>query len=85
MTESADEDEEEDFDVDMPHLNNINISTDSGVLGGYLLNIKIFLEHHGHLELALNAIYSELATCHAMTPSQETFHQLYCIIENIHC
>ena len=33
----------------------------------FLEDIKIFLEHHGHLELASNAtsLLSELSTCHS--------------------
>ena len=82
LTEGAesideDEDEEEDFDVDMPS-SPPKIQTYKQVVVS-LEDIKIFLEHHGRLELASNAtsLLSELATCHAATLSQTTLHQFF--------
>ena len=82
--ESVDEDEdeeeefeEEEFDVDMPppppKIQTYKQAVES------LEDIKIFLEHHGRLELASNAtsLLSELATCHAATLSQTTLHQFF--------
>ena len=82
LTEGAesvdeDKDEEEDFDVDMPPPPPKIQTYKQAVVS--LEDIKIFLEHHGRLELASNAtsLLSELVTCHAATLSQTTLHQFF--------